>query len=222
MIKKKSIFILLTIIFLFIGCNKPKIQYWPPSQYGEKLKKSEENFKNGKKDGISTYWHVNGNKQMECWYKDGKLNGILKRWYFNGNQERIDNYINDNLEGFSKTYFQDGTVESEVNYKNGILDGSYKLYWENGEMKISGEYINGLYNGKWIYYDNSGIKIGEAYFIKGNGEKKEFSIKSGLKNKETNFLKNKKDGIETYWDDSGKKIKELIYNEDIVIKTIIY
>jgi uncharacterized protein len=220
--KKNIILYLIILNFLFFGCNKPKIQYWPPSQYGEKVKKSEENYKNGKKAGLSTWWHVNGNIQMECNYSDGKLNGTLKRWYYNGNQERIENYLNDLLDGYSKTYYKEGEIESEVNYKNGLLNGDYKFYWENGELKVSGEYLNGLFNGKWNYYDYTGIKTGEAQFIKGDGKQIEYSIKTGSKIKETNYIKNKKNGLEIWWDDSGKKIKENLYTNDTITKSTLY
>ncbi len=193
MIKKDSI-LLISLLFLLFGCNKPKIQYWAPSQYGEKLKKSEENYRKGKKEGLSTYWHKNGNKQMECNYTDGKLNGIMKRWYYNGNQERIDNYMDDLLEGNSKTFYQTGTIESDVNYKKGLLDGSYIV----------------------------GIKIGEALFTNGDGKQYELSLKTGNKTKETNFIKNKKNGIETWWNESGKKIKEVVYQDDKISETILY
>lgn len=219
---KKNSILLLFLLILSFGCNKPKMQYWPPSKYGDKLKKSEENYRKGKKEGLSVYWHKNGNKQMECNYTDGKLNGMMMRWYYNGNQERIDNYKNDILEGYSKTFYQNGTVESEVNYKNGLLDGVYKVYWENGEPKIDGKYVNGWYDGNWTFYDYTGIKIGEALFANGNGKQYEFSIKNGSKTKETNFLKNKKNGIETWWDESGKKIKEVVYKDDKISETILY
>lgn len=218
----RSQILLLLFIIILTSCDKPKIQYWPPSKYGEKLKKSEENFKNGKKEGLSVWWHVNGNKQIECTYKDGNLNGLFNRWYYNGNPERTDNYINGVLDGASKTFYEEGGIESEMNYKNGILDGIYKLYWENGEIKTSSEYSNGLYSGNWKYYDRIGIKIGEAQFVNGNGNQIEFSLKTGLKIKETNIIKNKKNGVETWWSDSGKKIKEVTYSDDKIIKTIIY
>jgi antitoxin component YwqK of YwqJK toxin-antitoxin module len=109
-----------------------------------------------------------------------------------------------------------------VNYKNGILNGTYKFYWENGELKVNGEYSNGLYKGKWNYFDYTGIKIGEGHFNNGNGIQIEYSLKTGKKIKETNIIKNKKNGLETWWDDSGKKIKENIYADDIITHSTLY
>ena len=221
MTKKKLKFSsVLLFMLLLIACNKTKVAYWAPNSYGEKVKKSEENYKSGKKEGISIWWFINGNKQLECNYKDGKLNGTLKRWYLNGTPEREDNYVNDLLNGYSKTYYKEGSIESEVNYKNGLLDGSYKLYWTNGEIQAKGQYLNGLYDGAWRYFDETaGIQIGEAHFVKGSGIKTEFSLKSNHKIKEINFVKNQKNGIETWWNEEGVKIKEVIYKEDKMIET---
>jgi len=41
-------------------------------KYENGLKKSEGNFKDGKKDGMRTSWNENGQKEAEAMYKDGE------------------------------------------------------------------------------------------------------------------------------------------------------
>jgi len=59
-------------------------------------KEREEYYKDGKENGLSTWWYENGQKEYENHCKDGKLNGLSTWWYENGQIE---------CEGF----FKDGT-----------------------------------------------------------------------------------------------------------------
>ena len=59
-------------------------------------KEREEYYKDGKENGLSTWWYENGHKEYENHCKDGKLNGLSTWWYENGQIE---------CEGF----FKDGT-----------------------------------------------------------------------------------------------------------------
>ena len=59
-------------------------------------KEHEEYYKDGKENGLSTWWYENGQKEYENHYKDGKLNGLSTWWCENGQIE---------CEGF----FKDGT-----------------------------------------------------------------------------------------------------------------
>jgi len=56
---------------------------------GEKT--SVRNFKNGKLDGLYTWWYFNGPKKIEVNFKNGKKVGLLTKWDENGNLiETID------------------------------------------------------------------------------------------------------------------------------------
>ena len=47
----------------------------------------EEYYKDGKLNGLSTWWYENGQKELENHYKDGKLNGLGTCWQENGQIE---------------------------------------------------------------------------------------------------------------------------------------
>ena len=47
----------------------------------------EEYYKDGKLNGLSTWWYENGQKECEIHYKDEKLNGLSTCWYENGQIE---------------------------------------------------------------------------------------------------------------------------------------
>jgi antitoxin component YwqK of YwqJK toxin-antitoxin module len=51
-------------------------------------KKSEEHYKDGKKEGRWTWWYENGQKECEGFYKEAKANGLWTVWSEIG--DRID------------------------------------------------------------------------------------------------------------------------------------
>ena len=64
--------------------------------YEDEQKEYETRYKDGKENGLCTWWYENGQKGYEIRYKDGELNGLYTYWYENGQIE---------CEGF----FKDGT-----------------------------------------------------------------------------------------------------------------
>mgnify|MGYP001345757765 CR=1 FL=1 len=50
-------------------------------------KEAEENYKDGKRDGLWTEWYENGQKKLEDNYKDGEWHGLCTEWYDNGQKE---------------------------------------------------------------------------------------------------------------------------------------
>jgi len=81
--KTKPLTFLLALTFLFLFCGsvfgqetEVKKEYWDKGKL-----RSEEHYKDGKKEGLWTGWFRNGKKMSEGHYKDGKkvdfgLNGM--------------------------------------------------------------------------------------------------------------------------------------------------
>ena len=61
-------------------------------------------YKNGKRDGLSFYWHKNGQKLQEGNYKEGKRDGFQTYWFEDG-------LIS------SRSIFRDGKIMSGVSWK---------------------------------------------------------------------------------------------------------
>ena len=101
--KRDNIIYLLNETKPFTGKNLCK--------YENGLKRSEGNFKDGKKDGKWTEWYENGQKKSGGYYKDGKKHGKYTVWYENGQKE------------------------AEVNYKDGKEDGKWTKWHKNGKKK---------------------------------------------------------------------------------------
>ena len=102
----------------------------------------EFNFKNGKKHGLSTCFHVgNFKKDREYHCRNGKLHG---KYY---------------------DYLESSVIEST--YKNQELHGPYEWYdiEPSGKRftREKGQYKNDEKDGIWKYYQNKVIKKGETW-----------------------------------------------------------
>jgi len=87
---------------------------------------------------LKRYYYVWGGKagiRFEENYQNGKLDGLRKTYYGNGNLEAEENYKNGKLDGLRKTYYSNGNLDSESNYKAGKKEGPVKTYYENGNLK---------------------------------------------------------------------------------------
>ncbi|MDP6374897.1 MAG: toxin-antitoxin system YwqK family antitoxin [Pseudomonadales bacterium] len=145
--------------------------------YENGQKKSEVNYKDGKKYGIWTYWFDNGRKFQEGIYKNGKLDGKLFRWFPNGQTASEKNYkdgvelkqfSNQNnpavratgttrtIRGVSKNLKEKNPSIQSVdnqpeggNYKNGKKDGLWTYKYENDQKNSEGSYKDGKLEGTY-------------------------------------------------------------------------
>ncbi len=78
--------------------------YWRNGQQEE-----EENYKDGKRDGLDISWYKNGQKEYERTYKDGEKDGLETKWYSNGQKYWKGTY-KDGERISLKRWNQDGSV----------------------------------------------------------------------------------------------------------------
>lgn len=105
-----------------------------------------------KRIGKWVYYFSNGKVFSEEEYKDGKLDGILKNYYPNGNVTQETSYKQGEKDGVSKTFTDSAILIEEVFYINGKLEGEGKYYDLKGGIKEKGIYKNGKRVGKWEFY----------------------------------------------------------------------
>jgi antitoxin component YwqK of YwqJK toxin-antitoxin module len=82
--------------------------------------------------GHSTWWHKNGQKQLEGEYKNNVPVGKFTWWHSNGQKEAEGNYI------------------------EGVQDGSWTAWHVNGQKQWEGQYENGARVGKWPEWKTDG------------------------------------------------------------------
>ena len=72
----------------------------------------EEDYKDGKSDGLYEMWYKNGQKGEETNFKDGNFDGLCTKWYKNGQK-------------MSESFYEDSVLVSkkEWNEKGELIDG---------------------------------------------------------------------------------------------------
>jgi len=204
---------LFSTLFLITGCIKVKREY-----YNNGNLKSETHYRFGKETGTTTFYHFYyPTKIMEVEMKGGKKNGKLIKRYFDNKIELIAFYKNDLLEGIETHYYNNGNRSMEIHYVKGIKNGPAISWYYNGVLKEKGYYVNNLFDGNWENYDERGLLTGEGSFVQGTGKRITYDEMGRLKC-ETNFVNNKKDGVETYFFPSGEIEKTILFKEDKIIK----
>jgi antitoxin component YwqK of YwqJK toxin-antitoxin module len=144
-------------------------------------------------------------------YLDNKK--IRKQLFHRNDKPVYDiSYKNDKYEGLYIQYNAYGKVLEEKNFKNNKLQGIYKRYDNDNELVEQSNYINGKLNGiskEWYHaslYKEKHYKDGKL-----NGINKEWYRDTTVLKSEENYINNKKDGLQLYYDKNGKLIKQLVY-----------
>jgi len=70
---------------------------------------SDEQWREGRKHGVSAKWFSNGIKMFERNYQDGKWHGTVTRWWPNGQKMYVRGYTNGVKHGKEITWRSDGT-----------------------------------------------------------------------------------------------------------------
>ena len=145
----KRLLLIVLPLLLIVGCEKEPINYETTlverdgvfytkdtnkpysgqvfSLYDDGEKKREGNLKDGKLDGLWTYWYENGQKKWEGTFKDGEYYSLVNYWDENGEIKIKDG------NGLWTSWYKNGHKKEEGTYKNGKQDGLFTFWYENGQ-----------------------------------------------------------------------------------------
>ena len=184
------------------------------SKYQNGKTKSEEHYKDGKKEGKFTTWYQSGEIKSETNYKNNLREGKGTSWYVNGQKKAETNYKDGKKEGKFTTWLQSGEIKLEINYKNNSREGKSTSWYVNGQKNAEINYKNGNKEGKSsAWHDNGQIKLEESYIDnKREGIRTTWYI-NGQKMYEDNFKNGKLDGKKTQWHDNGQIKSEDNYKD---------
>jgi antitoxin component YwqK of YwqJK toxin-antitoxin module len=112
------------------------------SQY-ETVIVSEENYKNGRKDGISKTFYTDGVVAEIMTWKDGVRNGLWEQ------------------------YYTDGKLKLKCAFADDMKNGPLRTFHINGKPWLTGQYANGNADGTWAYLDEKGIPSKKEYYKMG-------------------------------------------------------
>ena len=72
--------------------------------------RSKENYKDGERDGLSEFYHTNGQLGKRSNYKKGEIDGLREVYYSNGKKMFKGNYKKGNSDGLPKWYDENGQM----------------------------------------------------------------------------------------------------------------
>jgi len=94
--------------------------------------RSEELYLNGRRNGPSVEWYLNGKLKRNALYKDGKLEGECTEFYENEKKLRSSYFINGKWNGPFTEWYSDGARFSEGTFKNGKPE-KIRYFQRNGK-----------------------------------------------------------------------------------------
>jgi antitoxin component YwqK of YwqJK toxin-antitoxin module len=131
------------------------------------------------KDGRWTYY-IEGKISLEEQFENGKLNGLSKVYTKKGELIEEIPYVQGKIDGVKRCFLPDGKKYSECAYKEGVEHGDYKLYEGFDYPVIEGVYVHGKRNGEWQVRDDRGklvevLKYDNGVLLNDKELKKEYS-----------------------------------------------
>jgi len=152
----------------------------------------EERYFNGKLDGHSVEYDESGIIIAEGEYIEDNREGL---WKFNyGDQLSEEEYLNGMLNGKVINYYKDGVMSFEGNFIEDNPNGRHVWYYTTGNKKTEGDYVMGLKNGEWIKYNSDGTPFISIFYENGV-EKKYDGIRVRIYDEEDTGTTPDDDGI---------------------------
>jgi antitoxin component YwqK of YwqJK toxin-antitoxin module len=94
-------------------------------------------YREGKKHGVSRYYHENGRIKSVRYFENGWKEGEHAGWFANGEQEFLYHYKDDMFEGNQKEWMQTGQLYSDLNFEKGQESGSQRVWYTNGKIRTN-------------------------------------------------------------------------------------
>lgn len=118
----------------------------------------EENYVNGKREGVLTDYNEQGKVTLKGNYFDNNQEGY---WiYETPDYKEVGNYVGGQPDSvWNSFYMPSGKKRFEGRYQNGEPVGLHTYYHSNGKKFVSGAYNNGTKNGDWYFYDELGFLV---------------------------------------------------------------
>ncbi len=200
--------------------------------YGDVNKiKSEINYRNGVKEGISKEYDEQGNLKKLDQFENGVVNDSLQEFVFidirtvyheNGTPKLVGGYANNKKQGIFREYDNvpdSGNIvnsfiyDQDVLMSEGIIDnygtykGHWKIYYPTGQLKEEGDYLNGVKDGEWKYYYRNGTLEQTGKYVKARTHGTwVWFYPNGKRHREEIHRFGKEEGVATEYDSLGTVI----------------
>jgi antitoxin component YwqK of YwqJK toxin-antitoxin module len=112
-------------------------------------------------------YYMDNIKVAEDNFVEGKRNGVCRTFFKNGKVSDERNFTADIEDGVWRQYYPSGKVKLETRIDKGIRNSVYYVYHENGKLETRGRYKNDHMDGEWIYYDEKGLEMEKVSYVMG-------------------------------------------------------
>lgn len=170
---------------------------------------------NGKAQGESEFYNLDGTLKKKITYKDNSINGWEIFYDKMGKEISRFYYENDKIEKESLIKYPNGDIQCSRSYKADKLNGPYICFYPDGTKRIELEFVDDVANGQKKYYNVNG-QIAEEYSLKNDeidGPYKWYYGDGTLANEE-NYKEGKRVGEQKYYFANGKLKKISNYSKN--------
>tara|TARA_B100000700_G_scaffold331808_1_gene469296 strand:+ start:26481 stop:27428 length:948 start_codon:yes stop_codon:yes gene_type:complete len=181
-------------------------------------------YKDSLLNGKSRAWHVNGEVFYDKEFKNGKKTGVWRSWYDDKKNRSLSEYNEDLLHGTVAEWYSNGVLSKLTHYSEGKRNGTASKWSPKGKLIAHRVFIEDIPHVEIFWHDSSELSKIVAYR---EGEKswhinwdqygrrlskplhdKHFIFrernKLGGRKVESDFIGEKKHGVEIQWHDNGR------------------
>jgi len=90
---------------------------------------------NGLLEGLSEFWHTNGQLQTREYYRTNYSNGPRIKWYPDGRKLSEATIVLGKMQGVFRRWYENGRLAEEIPMHDGKIDGLGRSYYESGFLK---------------------------------------------------------------------------------------
>lgn len=176
----------------------PKINHGPYSEFrpdGAKYCRGQ--YQDGRRTGSWTFWHTGGRVAKSGDYKGGKPEGPWTFWREDGTKERVEIYADGKREGRWLFYYPGGKLSKQEEYKAGKRDGDWIEWYPDGKKQSENHLVADEVDGVQMLWHRNGRLL-----------------------RQTEFKKGRRDGRFISWSEQGERLSELVYRNDVLVRSI--
>lgn len=153
-----------------------------------------------------------------------EIHGIAKVYNFETRKlaANVPYYLGEK-HGLAEYYNPTGELISKQEYKFGKKIGDHKMYSKSKKLLREEHYdADGLKIGSWKTYNNDGVLEQEQTYKNDSLHGLSINYKNGNITNSAEYKNGKKNGLTVYNNDKNQKSSDVIYENDNLIKEIIY
>ncbi len=132
------------------------------------------NYTNGKLDGESSIYSMDGKLVDRSYYRNGELNGSVQAWHRNGSKASESFYVDGVQWGDYREWHDNNQLAVSCRYVNDKPEGIYEKFYNNGCLAYKATYVNGQLDGLVFSWDFQANPVSKSLYRNGICLEEEF------------------------------------------------